>query len=54
VAASLAVDVDPTIWAIVDGKLYLNKNAGVQKRWDADRSGFIQKADRQWPSVLEK
>ena len=24
---------DPTLWKVVDGKLYLNKNADVQKLW---------------------
>ena len=28
----------------------LNKNANVQQRWNADRAGFIQKADQQWPA----
>jgi hypothetical protein len=31
----------------------LNKNEGVQKRWNADRAGFIEKADKQWPATLK-
>ncbi len=41
-------------WAIVDGKLYLNYNKKVQTDWDKDRSGFIEKANQNWPNVLTK
>lgn len=44
---------DPGIWRIVDGKLYLNYNASVQKQWEKDIPGRIAKADRNWPSVLK-
>lgn len=37
---------------VVDGKLYLNFNDGVEKRWLADIDGFIEKADDQWPAIL--
>lgn len=43
---------DPQHWRIVRGKLYLNYDAEVQKKWEADIPGFIAKADRQWPAVL--
>lgn len=42
---------DPAAFSIVDGKLYLNYNAAVQKQWSADIPGFIVKADRNWPAV---
>jgi len=41
-------------WAIVDGKLYLNYNKSVQKTWNTDREGFINKANDKWPALLEK
>lgn len=44
---------DASHWAIVDGKLYLNYNKKVQKTWNEDRAGFIEKADTEWPNVLE-
>ncbi|MEL8056163.1 MAG: YHS domain-containing (seleno)protein [Pseudomonadota bacterium] len=44
---------DAERWAIVDGKLYLNYNKSIQKKWDADRAGFIEKADTEWPTVLQ-
>lgn len=39
-------------WAIEDGKLYLNYNKGVKKKWDKDRAGFISKADVKYPEIF--
>ena len=36
----------PRYWKVVDGKLYLNYNAGVQKDWEKDVPGNIAKATR--------
>ena len=44
---------NPKFWKIVDGKLYLNFNADIQQRWEADIPGFIASADSQWPAILE-
>jgi YHS domain-containing protein len=44
---------DAKYWKIVDGKLYLNYNSGIQKKWNADIPGFIGKADRQWSALQE-
>lgn len=45
-------DVDPVNgWKIVDGKLYLNFNADIQKVWERDPAGFIAKAERSWPTL---
>lgn len=43
--------IDPAAFTIVDGKLYLNYNRDIQKKWSADIPGYIQKADRNWPAV---
>jgi YHS domain-containing protein len=43
---------DPLLWKIVGGKLYLNYDQGVQAKWEKDIPGFIAKADKNWPSVL--
>lgn len=43
---------DPQFWKVVDGKLYLNYDASVQKKWEVDIPGFITKADKNWPAVL--
>lgn len=44
---------DPRHWRIVGGRLYLNYDGAVQKRWEADIPGFIAKADSNWPGVLD-
>ncbi|WP_234455260.1 YHS domain-containing (seleno)protein [Thermohalobaculum xanthum] len=41
----------PTNWAIVDGKLYLNFNDDIQARWSTDIPGFIAAADRNWADI---
>ena len=45
---------DPSAWRIVDGKLYLNYNASVQKTWEKDAPGHIAKGNQNWPVVLAK
>jgi hypothetical protein len=46
-------NVDPVNgWKIVDGKLYLNLNRKIQNKWAKDIPGYIQKADQNWPDVL--
>ena len=45
---------DPNYWKIVDGKLFLNYDASVQKNWERDITGHIASANKNWPKVLEK
>lgn len=40
--------VEPDQFTIADGKLYLNYNGDVRKRWNQDRSSYITKADAYW------
>lgn len=57
VSRGYAVDIDPQAFSIVDGRLYLNYSKGVQRTWNQDRAGHIDKARRNWPKVsadLEK
>ncbi len=42
---------DARHWKIVDGKLYLNYNGSVQRKWEKDIPGFISKANDQWPVI---
>jgi len=46
-------DIDPSAWSIVDGKLYLNYDKDIQKKWQADVPGYIKKADKNWPDVVK-
>jgi YHS domain-containing protein len=54
VSQGYTAGIDPSAWAIVDGKLYLNYNRSIQNRWQADRTNHIASANRNWPSVLSK
>lgn len=45
---------EPDAWKIVDGKLYLNANKSIQRKWEKDIPGFIAKANQKWPSVMNK
>nr|WP_136251774.1 YHS domain-containing (seleno)protein [Ningiella ruwaisensis] len=47
-------DIDPTAFAIVDDKLYLNLNAGAQRVWDKDRLGNIESGDSIWLDIENK
>jgi len=45
------LDGDPTLWRIVDNKLYLNVGAPAQKRWLEDVPGNISKATANWSRI---
>jgi YHS domain-containing protein len=44
---------NPNNWRIVDGRLYLNFDSGVQRRWERDIPGFIASANANWPSARD-
>jgi hypothetical protein len=48
VAIGKKFDVDPQVWRIVNGKLYLNYDQGGAKEMDKDVAGTIKKADQNW------
>ena len=54
VAGGYAVKTEPDAWSVVDGKLYLNYDRGVQRRWSEDIPGYVRKADANWPKALER
>jgi hypothetical protein len=45
---------DPRYWNVVGGRLYLNATASVKTKWEKDIPGYIDKADANWPRVLER
>lgn len=45
---------DPQRWKIVDGKLYLNLDKNIQKKFNQDVSGAIAKADKNWTQIWDK
>ena len=54
ISRGYAVGIDPAAWKIVGGKLYLNYDSDVQAEWLKDVPGFIAKADRNWPKIVEE
>jgi YHS domain-containing protein len=54
VAKGTTADVDPTVWSVVDGKLYLNQSEKVRKLWVRDILGYIEEADANWPKIRDK
>lgn len=42
---------DPTVWKVVDGRLFLNLDNKIQQKFESDLSGHIQKADTNWPTL---
>ncbi|MEM1223957.1 MAG: YHS domain-containing (seleno)protein [Verrucomicrobiota bacterium] len=54
VSQGYTAGIDPDAWDIVDGKLYLNYSKSVQATWSEDRANLIEKANQNWPEILEK
>ncbi len=48
------IDVDPTVWRVVDGKLYVNVNPKAAKRWAEDVPGNISKGKANWTEIKGK
>ena len=53
-AAGYKVDGDPTLWKIVDNKLYLNIAPPVAARWNQDVAGYIKAANEKWTAIKDK
>jgi hypothetical protein len=51
VSQNYTADIDPDAWKIVDGKLYLNYNQSIQKKWEQDLTKRIEDANRNWPGL---
>jgi len=54
VANGYKAKIEPDAFTIVNGKLYLNYDQSIQRRWRRDIPGFIKKGDRNWPEVSRK
>lgn len=54
VANGYTASTDPEAWTIYEGKLYLNYSLSVQAQWEEDIPGNVQRADQNWPGVLER
>jgi hypothetical protein len=52
VAKDNLVSVEPDQFKVIDGKLYLNYDAGVQATWSKDPASYIREADRKFEAEL--
>jgi hypothetical protein len=44
---------DPTVWEVVNGKLYVNLDNGIKTLWVKDIPGNIKKADKRWVDIKD-
>ena len=51
---TLTVNIDPNAWRILNGKLYLNVNADVLAKFNADFDGSVSRADTNWPGLFQE
>ncbi len=51
-AQDALVKIEGDQWEIVDGKLYLNYNSSVSRKWRKDIPGFILSADSKFEKLL--
>lgn len=48
VALGKSYDVDPTVFDVIDGRLYLHRNERVRELWQRNPEGYITEADETW------
>jgi YHS domain-containing protein len=53
VANGYKAKIEPDAFTLVNGKLYLNYDQSIQRRWRRDIPGYIRKGDRNWPEVAK-
>lgn len=54
VSVGAKFDGDPTLWKIVNDRLYLNLDPGIQANWVKDIPGNIKKAEVNWVGIKDK
>jgi YHS domain-containing protein len=54
VALEKKLDGDPAAWTVAEGKLYVNVNKDVQKKYLEDVTGNNKKAEANWPQLRSK
>lgn len=46
--------INPRVWKVVNGKLYLHINRGTLRAWNKKRSHFIKRAENAWKIIRRK
>jgi YHS domain-containing protein len=54
VSQGYLVKIEPDAWSIRNGKLYLNYDKSVQKKWARKPATYIKQADKNWPGLVAK
>lgn len=54
VALGKLFPVDINTWQVRNGKLYLNLNPDILKKFNADFDGNVAKANKNWPKLVAK
>lgn len=54
VAKDHVVKIEPDQFTVIGGKLYLNYDADVSKKWHADPAGFIKEADSKFATLIKQ
>ena len=53
VANNYTAKTDPDAWSVADGRLFLNFNKSIRKKWSKDIPGNVKRGDANWPGVLK-
>ncbi len=51
VAGDYLVKGDPLAWTVLEGKLYLNYDKSVRRKWLRDTAGFLKRSEVNWPGL---
>ncbi len=51
VSKGSTASIDPEVWKIIEGKLYLNYSKDIQHKWEKDVGQRIAEANRNWPGL---
>ena len=52
-AQGYLADTDPEAWTIHGGRLFLNANRRIKRRFERDIPGFARTADANWPALRD-
>ncbi len=53
VSQGYTAPTDPAAWRIVEGRLFLNYDQNIKRRWERDIPGFIALGDANWPRLSQ-
>jgi YHS domain-containing protein len=54
VSQNTTASIEPDQFTLVNGKLYLNYDRKINKKWLANKEQYIVDADKNWPKIVNK